>query len=93
MTCEHYYKSDKLYEALSKFADYGEFYFIEVNKLYGHWKETQGRQRKENIAWFSRIIINYYGDKIELLNKAYREENRRVRRPVYLIKGEALNDS
>jgi hypothetical protein len=92
MTCEHYYKSDKLYEALQKLSERGEFYFIEVNKLYSHWKETQGRQRKENIAWFSRIISNFYGDKIELLNKAYREDGRRFRRPVYLIRGEIFND-
>jgi hypothetical protein len=93
VTCEHYYKSDKLYEALAKFADIGEFYFIEVNKLFNYWKETQGRQRKENISWFSRIISNYYGDKIEIINKMYRDEGRVVRRPVYIIRGELLNDS
>jgi hypothetical protein len=86
---EHnYYKCTALYEQLKKFGDKNtDVYFVEVKKIYDHWKKDEGKNRRETMNKFIRIIKKNYGaDKVEVVNEVFWTDSKSERLSFILIK-------
>ena len=83
---ENYHKSRALYEALREACAHGEF-FIERKRLYDRWREALGRNRRETMNQFTRIIKTHYPpDKLEVLDQVVWESGKAKRNPVIVVK-------
>ena len=83
---DNYHKSEALYEALRSICKNGES-FIERKRLFDVWRETVGRNRKETMNRFTRIIKTHYPvEKVEILGQVIWEGNKSKRTPVIIIK-------
>jgi hypothetical protein len=83
---DNYHKSVILYETLKDLCVNGEF-FIERKRLYDVWRDTVGRNRKETMNRFTRIIkTGYAEDKVEVLDQFIWENKRSKRVAVIVIK-------
>ena len=82
----NYHNSPSLYTALLNIGTNGEM-FIERKKLFDVWKDSLGRNRKETVNRFTRIIKNNYPiNKVEILDPVVRETGKVKRIPVIIIK-------
>ena len=90
----NYYQSPALYRKIKTIAEEtagGEF-FIERKRLFDHWRDTAGRNRKETINRFTRVIKNYYTEKdVEIVDFVIREGEKTKRIPVVIIKKPFFN--
>jgi hypothetical protein len=89
---ENYYNNSALYEALKIICKDGEF-FIEQKKLYDYWKDNEGRNRRETMNKFARIIKKTYPlEKIEIINEPYWVKGKNERLPIIVIKKKYFSD-
>ena len=88
---KNYFDNVTLYEALKELCTRGEF-FIEQKKLYDHWKNTDGKNHRETMNKFTRIIKkNYPEKKLEITSQVIRNNGKLERQPIIIIKEELLN--
>jgi len=85
---KNYYDCQALYKRLKAFGDkYDGAYFIEQKKLFDRWRNNEGKNRRETMNRFIRIIKKNYGaDKVEAVNDIYWKNNKPERLPFLLIK-------
>jgi 5S rRNA maturation endonuclease (ribonuclease M5) len=93
---KNYYENQLLYKSLKELGENCPgLYFIEQKRLYDHWRDSEGRNRKETMNRFVRIIKKAYIDggdgKIEIFNKPIWLNGKTVRLPVIFIKKEFLD--
>jgi hypothetical protein len=85
---KNYYDNRLLYETLKELGERNpEIHFIELKRLFDHWKNNEGKNRRETMNRFARIIKkNYTADKIEVCNDVYLMNGKSKRLPVIIIK-------
>jgi len=85
---DNYFKAPALYDALKKICTAGDL-FIEREKLYRNWKNTDGRNRKETATVFTRLIKKEFSEKVlEVLDKTFRINGKVERLPIIVLKKE-----
>jgi hypothetical protein len=86
---EHnYHKNINLYKMLKNFGDkYKGVFFIERKRLYDVWRDGIGKNRRETMNRFTRIIKTHYPiEKVEVVNQIVWEEGKTKKTPVLLVK-------
>ena len=85
---DNYHKNKKLYELIKEVGDKHEgLYFIERKRLFDVWRDTAGRNRKETMNRFTRIIKTHYSEKlVEVVNQVIWEGGKTKKTPIIIIK-------
>ncbi|MDR2923417.1 MAG: DUF5906 domain-containing protein [Treponema sp.] len=91
---DNYYNCPTLYKSLKELGEaYPNLYFIEQKKLFDYWRDGEGKNRRETMNKFARIIKKAYPiEKIEVINESYWVNGIKKRLPVIIVKKMFFND-